>query len=59
MILLPHDEEMIKCIKCGSLHEVERGEALNLTTKEAFEVAWLVLVEREKDDAGKVDASEN
>lgn len=40
------DEEKVTCPKCGSEHEVERGEGLNLSKNKAIEVAWLVLVER-------------
>lgn len=53
------DEDLIECVKCGSEHEVERGEALNLGTNQTTQVAWLVLVEGKKSGAGRASVSEN
>jgi hypothetical protein len=59
MLFWSKDEANVICLKCGSEHEVERGEALNLGSGETSEVALLVLVKSGERKAGRASESEN
>jgi predicted RNA-binding Zn-ribbon protein involved in translation (DUF1610 family) len=59
MLFWSKDEAIVKCPKCGSEHEVERGEALNLSSGKKSEVALLVLVATGKMGGGEREANRN